>query len=526
MLFTNPLFLFVFLPAACLFFFLFARLSRNAAIAALLIASLICYLPWGVWPAALLIGSITLNFVIGMLLAAPWAITNARGRNALYLGGQSFNFGVLIWFKYQLIQLILHGASSPAQTFVMAAIPAGISFYTFHQAAFLADARDRETTVSELMSAVGSVRGFFASYVRYAAFVTFFPQLVIGPITYFREFYPQVERNTFGKPRRIDFDVGLTLIAIGLFKKLVIADNLEPLATSVFSAAEMGAALGMGTAWGGAFAYYFQLYFDFSGYSDVALGLARLVGIRYPMNFFSPLKAVGIIDFYRRWHMTLTRVIVRFVYTPLSLSGTRMATRQRLPKSVRRGLSIWLPLLINFEIIALWHGAHSTFILFGIIHGLWFVAETEARGTKAFKSWRRESPDWLRTLLGRAIFVGPMVLTFALFRAESLDGYQRLLSVMFGLDAEGLFFRATLVDRFALLMAALIVYLAPNSMQLLRNYRPGIYTFTEHRGDPGPSWLRWLKWQPDWRWAMFAGTAMLVALYFTSRQTPFLYQGF
>jgi D-alanyl-lipoteichoic acid acyltransferase DltB (MBOAT superfamily) len=404
----------------------------------------------------------------------------------------------------------------------MIAIPAGISFYTFHQAAFLADARNRDPDVVALIERIQSLPSAISAFIRYGAFVAFFPQLIIGPITYMREFYPQVDRRDFGRLRTIDLSVGLTLIAFGLFKKLVLADNLADISIFAFQGSQAAQSISTTTAVAGVLSYYAQLYFDFSGYSDMALGLARVCGLRYPINFFSPLKAVGIIDFYRRWHMTLTRVISRFVFTPLSVSGTRKATR--LPKRWRRVLGLWIPLMINFELIALWHGAATTFVVFGVIHGAWYVLETEVRASKWFKSWRKRSSDGLRTLLGRLFFVGPMMFTFALFRSESLPGFGRLTLAAIGFGKGPWNDNTIGLGGMALLGAAFFVIgLLPNGIELLRNYRPGILTYVN---PPSRIATALPAWRPTWSWAIGVGVLVLSSLYFISRQPPFLYQGF
>jgi D-alanyl-lipoteichoic acid acyltransferase DltB (MBOAT superfamily) len=401
------------------------------------------------------------------------------------------------------------------------AIPVGISFYTFHQAAFLADAYARERSVVTYLGSLRSLRDRLSGLIRYAAFVMFFPQLVIGPITYFHEFQSQAAGRNFGIARRSNIAPGLALVAIGLFKKVVLADRLGPGADFAFGAAATGEHFSSITAALGMLSYYGQLYFDFSGYSDMALGLGRMFGLRYPLNFFSPLKAVGIIDFYRRWHMTLTRVISRFLYTPLSLVGTRFGMRKRLPKGLLRLIGVWIPLLINFEVIGLWHGAASTFLLFGLIHGLWYVIETEVRASKWFKRWRTRSSPRLRALIGRAIFLPLMVLCFALFRSESVGAYWHLLNQLFAFSIEvshrDVLFGSVLVPALA------VIYLLPNSAELLRLYRPALLTYDNV--SYGPHWPG-LVWRDTWPWALYLLALVGTYLWYLGAVPPFLYQGF
>ena len=526
MVFTDPFFLFAFLPlAAVLFFLVSRRFGRTAGLTVIFLSSIAFYAPWGWGNVAVLLSMLVMNFAAGSFMAgAPDARATARRR--VLVGAQIANFAVLIWFKYQFLQTFLAGAGLK---FADVAIPVGISFYTFHQAAFLVDAYRRDASVIAYLGDVGSVLGRAGAFLRFGAFVTFFPQLVIGPITYLNEFEPQTRsRSGFGRFSQTDVSIGLMLMAIGMFKKVVIADNLALIADPIFALAGDGMAINPVSAWIGVMAYYLQLYFDFSGYSDMALGIARIFGVRFPINFFSPLKSVGIVDFYKRWHMTLTRVISRFLFTPISLAATRFGARRRLPRGRLRAISLWVPLIINFEVIGLWHGALSTFIVFGLIHGAWFIAETEVRGARWWKAWQKRTPEGLRTLLGRAIFLAPMALTFALFRSEDLAAFGHLLTQLtpatLDVPRTGSALRALLT----LAVPFAIIYLMPNSVQLLRDWQPGIMTYSHPLG-PTSRWTGWLGgivWRPDWVWSVVWLGLVISSLYFVARQPPFLYQGF
>jgi alginate O-acetyltransferase complex protein AlgI len=324
-------------------------------------------------------------------------------RYALWLG-LAYDFAVLVWFKYRLA--FAPGAPLPFAA-LSPAIPVGISFYTFQQAVLLIDAYNRDASVVAFFGRLGSLREKARGFLNHAFFVSFFAHVLIGPIVYLEEFQPQIASRTFGRLRRRDLEVGLTLIAIGLFKKFIMADRLARIADPVFAAAAAGHGvhgnLTTAAALAGTAAFYMQLYFDFSGYTDMALGLARLFGIRFPMNFYSPLKAVGIMDYYRRWHMTLTRAIARFFYTPLALAGTRFAARRKIKGLPARMAGQWLPLLINFQAIALWHGARLTFVLFGLFHGVWYVCETEMSRLPAYRRWRERSSERTRLSVGRGL---------------------------------------------------------------------------------------------------------------------------
>lgn len=512
MIFNDPFFLFVFLPlAAFAFHWLGKRFGATAGLGVIFVGSILFYLPWGWWMTALLLVSVLVNFAIGSILIAEGP---RRGRLALLLGGEFYNFAILAVFKYQLLSGVL-GSSG---TWV---IPAGISFYTFHQAAFLADAYAREPSVVAYLGNVRSAATRVQAFVRYAAFVTFFPQLVIGPITYMHEFQPQVQRRGFGRVTYVNLSVGFALIALGLFKKIVIADHFDGRVDQVFAAAAEGTPLHPYVAWLGVLSFYIQLYFDFSGYSDAALGLARIFGIRYPMNFFSPLKAVGIIDFYRRWHMTLTRVVSRFLFTPLSIWGTRRALQRRYSAALARLIGTWLPLGINFEVIGLWHGATSTFVLFGLLHGIWYIAETEVRRSRWWKAWRKRSSNGARATLGRILFFALMPVTFALFRCDSIGTFGFLLQQLAGAGI-GTPWPGHGTGR-AVFLGLAMIYLLPNSIEFMRRYRPALATYVNP--SYGPRWLQF-AWRPSWFWTGVIGAMALACIYYMNRQSPFLYQGF
>ena len=519
MLFTDPVFLLLLLPLACvLFYSVTPRFGASAGFGLLLVVSLLFYWAWGTFYLILLVLSFTANFISACaLLRIADERRNAR-RAALTLG-LLYNFGTLIWFKYRFFFISLGGGAS--YSLVDVAIPIGISFYTFQQAIFLVDAYHRDEAVVAYLGDMGTVWGKLRGYVHHAFFVAFFPHLVIGPIVYLREFQPQIETANFGRVKRANLEVGIALIILGMFKKVVLADNLGPVADKLFAAIDVNLHVPMAVAWVGTLAYYTQLYFDFSGYADMALGCARVLGIRFPMNFYSPLQAVGIVDFYRRWHITLTRVIARFMYTPLSVTGTRFAMAHRWPKWPSRAISLWLPLLLNFEVIALWHGARYTFVLFGLIHGIWYVVETEIRAGKTFKAWRKKTSDRLRGFLGRAIFFVLMSICFGLFRSTSLGGFRRLLGDMFTPSLS--LPHALAGDGGKVALGLAIVWLLPNSMAFLERFRPGIATYDNK--DYTPSGLR-LRWRPDWLWSVVLVAMLLGALYSIARQPPFLYMGF
>jgi len=284
MLFNSYEFIFLFLPLATLVFFAINRAGRETAIAWLVLASLFFYGWWNPAYLVLILLSMGINFIIGVRLGK----LHEKQR------------------EWTAKLLLILGITSIV-------LPLAISFFTFQQIAYLVDA----------------YRGITQEYrfSHYALFVTFFPQLIAGPIVHHKEMLPQFMAPENLRPRLQNISVGLTIFFIGLFKKAVLADGIAPYSTSVFDAAAAGEPITFFVAWGGALAYTMQLYFDFSGYSDMAIGAARLFGIRLPLNFHSPYKSTSIVEFWRRWHMTLSR----FLHQPLcNHAPRRIVARSRL----------------------------------------------------------------------------------------------------------------------------------------------------------------------------------------------------
>lgn len=509
MLFTEPVFLLLFVPLSLLAFWAAARLwGREAALGVLFVASCLFYATYGLKVFALMAAGTLINGVICILLVRL-PKERSRTRLALFWSGQAWNFGALAVFKYLAPMLgATHGVGDSG-------IPVGISFYTFQQAVLLVDALSYDRRVLQYLPPGQPVKAF----ARFGAFHTFFPQLVVGPITYIAEFGPQALRERFGRPRRTDLEVGAALIAIGLFKKIAIADSLGRISGPIFASLAEGPPPTSAEAWLGMTAYFAQLYFDFSGYSDMALGLARLFGVRLPFNFDSPLRASGIADFYRRWHITLTRVIGRFLFTPLSLWGTRTAMRHRLPKWSRKALSAWLPMLVNFQVIALWHAALPTFVLFGLIHGLWFVIETEVKASKRWRAFRNRTSDTLRLRLGQVLTILPLMLTFSLFRSPSLEAFGNLLVALVPTGPAKL----NWMQAAQIAVAFAVIWLAPNSQELLRRYRPGIRTWDNPSTTPA---VFRLEWRPTLAWGLFTAALLILAFALISYKAPFIYLGY
>ena len=364
MLFNSPTFLFLFLPLTLAGFFLFARsLGRNAALGFLLFACLAFYAYSSLFNFALLLVSIAANFLFG------YAIARFRQSSRVWLvGGIILNLVLIGYFKYAgfLVSSVneLFSASFIVPHILL---PVGISFYTFEQISYLVETHQSGRAERSLL--------------RYGLFVSFFPHLIAGPIIRPHQLLPQFSNPALGRFDWQNFALGTTFLLFGLFKKVILADGIAVYASPVFASAASGGTPGVVNAWGAALAYTFQIYFDFSGYTDMAIGLSLMFGIVLPFNFNSPYKATGIIDFWRRWHMTLSLFLRDYVYIPLG--GNRHG-------GVRRYVNIMLTMLIG----GLWHGANWTFVAWGGLHGLFLLVN---HGWRSLRGERESSPfrQWI-----------------------------------------------------------------------------------------------------------------------------------
>ncbi len=512
MLFNSAQFLFLFLPVLLLVFFWLGRMSHRMAAAWLMAGSLFFYGWWNPVYLGLLLASILFNYVVGVGLARG---NEAGWRKPLLAFGVIGDLALLGYYKYANFFIETSNTllgNSYALTEII--LPLGISFFTFTQIAFLVDA------------ARGEVKDF--DFMHYGLFVTYFPHLIAGPVLHHKEMMPQ-----FGKASTYRFNpeyltVGLTIFALGLFKKVVLADGIAPYAAPLFSAAEQGELPGFFQAWGGALAYTLQLYFDFSGYSDMAIGLSYMIGVRLPLNFNSPYKAVNIADFWRRWHMTLSRFLRDYLY--IALGGNR---RGRMRK--------YINLLVTMLLGGLWHGAGWTFVVWGGLHGVYLVIH------QAWQAWRvRLGHDMSRnSLLGQwagvMLTFTAVVVAWVFFRAQTLDGALNILRGMGGINGVSLpdafVYRigplaAWLADKGVVFtpgggrdfvmnyvwVAALlpVVFLVPNTQQIMRSFRPALGQRAEGAGSGH-------AWAADWRWGCVMALVLAAGLLSLTRPSEFLY---
>src|SRR5579863_3681830 len=430
MLFNAYPFIFVFLPIALLGYFALGRRSNLAAVIWLALASLAFY-SFSNWQfVLLLVGSVAFNYLVGLLLISRRL--RAVPRFSVLTFGVTGDLLVLGIFKYAGFVAANLDALFATGFTVNILLPVGISFYTFTQIAFLVDA----------------YRGKVAHYAlpHYALFVTYFPHLIAGPILHHRDMIPQFESDDTKRPNPHLILYGLIIFGIGLFKKTVFADGIQPLVALAFNQASPS----FDQAWIGALAYTFQLYFDFSGYSDMAIGISLMFGIFLPANFNSPYQATSIVDFWRRWHMTLSQFLRDYLYIPLG--GNRHGRFLR-----------YTNLMITMLLGGLWHGAAWTFVIWGALHGLYLCIN---------HAWVNYGPP-IPERLARPAEVVAFLLTFlavvvawVFFRADSLSSALSVLSDMAS-PGEIVFGRIEVAQSLMIAIYAALVWFAPNTQEIV-----------------------------------------------------------
>jgi alginate O-acetyltransferase complex protein AlgI len=431
MSFASPVFLWYFMPATLIAYWLLPRTWRNGLVAAV---SLLFY-TWGAGAYTfLLLSAIAVNYAAGLAIDGERLRDNARARRAVLVAAVVWDLGILAIWKYagfasQQADAISQALGLGSTPVVELALPIGISFFTFHHISYVVDVYRRSRRAQR-------------SPVQFVTYIAMFPQLVAGPIVRYHEIAEQLadtRRNRFD-----DFAAGFPRFAWGLTKKVVIADSIAPVADAAFAVSDGD--MTTATAWLGALAYTLQLYFDFSGYSDMAIGLGMMFGFRLPENFNRPYSAVSITDFWRRWHMSLSRWFRDYVYIPLG--GNRFGTA----KTYRN-------LIIIFVATGFWHGANWTFLVWGLYHGGLMLLE---RAT----GWGQVGDDPLRRAVRRGLTFLLVVVGWVFFRAVDMTQALTMLEAMFTPSGLGLpeAVSASLTNtRTTMLVLAIPVVLLPGS---------------------------------------------------------------
>lgn len=388
--------------------------------------------------------------------------------------GIALNIGLLSYFKYMnfFIDSLNHVLEIPVPLLELI-LPLAISFFTFQQIAYLVDTYREETTQHR--------------FIEYCLFVTFFPQLIAGPIVRHSEFFPQILSKKFGHIHQGAIALGMSMIIIGLFKKEVLADTFGLMADPAFSMATEGGIPMFGKAWMATLAYPFQIYFDFSGYTDMALGSAYIFGIRLPDNFKSPYKAKNIRDFWQRWHCTLSRFLRDYLYIPLG--GNRKG-------ALRQGINIIVTMLLG----GLWHGAAWGFVLWGGIHGLLIIGH---------HFWKKVGKIPLPIPLSVGITFAVVSLLWMPFRAGTLGSGRRMLQSLMGvngMDGTGV----TLYQILFLVFGLLLVWTMPTTTQFLRM-------------EEATSKYKKCLWSPTIYWGMYIGILLLAGIAMLNDRKEFIY---
>lgn len=527
MLFNSFEFIFVFLPVTLtVFWFLTGRGMNRPALYWLVICALVFYARWNAGYALLLLGSVFCNFMIGEFIGSQrGAAGNKRRVWGVFTAGVVLNIGLIAYYKYAgffafNVNTLFH-TQWPVLQLVL---PLGISFFTFQQLAYIIDIYRGAKPEKDVF--------------KYLLFVVFFPHLIAGPILHPNQIIPQFNRALLKPFQSRNFTIGAAIFILGLFKKVIFADGIAGYATPVFDAAARGEHLTFLEAWSGALAYTFQLYFDFSGYSDMATGLARMFGIRFPLNFFSPYKAGSIIDFWRRWHMTLSRFLRDYVYIPLG--GNRKGP-------ARRYVNLMLTMLIG----GLWHGAAWTFVMWGALHGalltlnhLWRDALKRFGCAKFFQAgiwpwvchvltfvcviaawviFRSQDPAAAGRMFAAMTDWSNIILPFTLQKyVQSVPGLYGALTGA-GFTFGDLPYFKNQVQGLALAALFVIIMVAPNTAQIMQRYAPVLKQDVMPDADRAPKWMRW---RPTTAWACVMGLIFVYSILSLSRTTEFLYFNF
>ncbi|QBE62538.1 MBOAT family O-acyltransferase [Pseudoduganella lutea] len=442
MLFNTFAFFLVFLPVSLAAYFLISRKNLRASIVFLLIASVAFYSYSEVEYLPLLALSIICNFIVGNRIVARRESEELAQARRWLIAGLIFNLSLLIFFKYANFIVVNFAAASGLDIpSPQIALPIGISFFTFTQIAYLVDCHQGKVRETRPES--------------YGLFVTYFPHLIAGPILHHKEMIPQFDAprtHVFGTGR---LTVGMAFFTIGLFKKVILADGVARFVAPVFD--QHYAELTQLEAWAGALAYTFQLYFDFSAYSDMAYGLSYMFGIILPVNFLSPYRSTSIIEFWRRWHITLSTFLRDYLYIPLG--GNRKGPVLR-----------YVNLLITMLLGGLWHGANWTFIVWGALHGFYLIINHALRTVFGeHGGLPRKLAGWVATSLA-------VIVAWVVFRANTLESALLILQAMLHGTAASSVDAAWLgVDRIMPMTECLwwlagctaIVLLLPNAYQLL-----------------------------------------------------------
>lgn len=505
MVFNSYEFILIFLPIAFLAMALAHKIGGwNTAFSVLGLASLAFYFNWGMEFFGILLVSIISNYVLGSVIIRSKE-NKVQSRILLTLGiiGNLIGLG---YFKYTNFFLdIVNQTAGTGFNHLSIILPIGISFYTFIQIGYLIDAYN------------GLVKHH--SFMKYVTFASLFPCVTAGPLILQREIFEQMENR---KDKFLDFGriaTGLTLFTMGLFKKVVVADSIAKYSDTVFNGVAAGQGLDVMTAWMGALAYTFQLYFDFSGYTDMAIGLGAIFGILLPLNFNSPFKATDISDFWQRWHMTMTRFFTNYVFQPMAVKGMRKAMANEYSPVKKFVTSGGWPIVFTMLVAGIWHGSGWVFVFYGLIHGIAIAINN---------AWRQFNMPKLSPVLGWLLTMMVVVVGLVVFRSPDMGTAITVIASMFGGtlfgfgQGEGAIYLSIIEVMPLIVLLGAVVLLAPNSQEIISvnwistNDKPSVLSkFAEK-----------LSWQPGAVWGILAAVIFVVSFGMIGADSSFLYYQF
>lgn len=509
---TSYSFLFFFLPISIVFHSFAARFGERFRLTALIAVSFAFCMAWDIRAAALMGASIVVNYIIGRLIQHTRDDENALNCNAALAAGIVFNLGILFAFRYADFLLGNVDAVSGANfSIARILVPLGVLFYSCDQIAYLADIRRG--------------KNYRPGFLRFAAFASFFPRLLAGPLVRYEQIEPQW--NTNG-PNSEDFAVGLTTFIIGLAKTVLLAGSVAPIAATVFSAAQDGQQIEFFAAWTGVLAFTCQIYFDLSGYADMAIGIGRCFGIKLPVNFRSPYRAANIAEFWRRWNITLASFLRDYIYLPLG--GDRRGT-------VRAAINLVITMVLG----GLWYGAGNMFLAWALLHSFYLLL---------YRAWRAFAARYdfvAQFRLTTAAYVLSVAFTFLavmlswiVFRApDSATGLELFAAIsgQYGailphgfsmplLESLGISFAAAdsgaLLQAWgAILLCLAVIFALPNTESLFSGHHSII-------SDDGVETQKLLpvRWMPSVLWSVVLGAMAFACLVSPNGANIFLHWRF
>jgi len=545
MLFNSYEFIFLFLPITLIGFILVLRAnSRKLTLVFLAAISLFFYAWWNYYYLILIVISLVVNYSIGKNLQK--VETAKINKGVLLAVGVIFNLGLLSYYKYSGFAVsIFNDLTNSNIHWAKIALPLGISFFTFQQLTYLVDSKAKRVKHSD--------------FVDYIVFVTFFPQLIAGPIVHHKEMMPQFRAIDL-YVKADNMNVGLMLFVIGLFSKCILADSIAAYVNPIFDKATKMEAITFLESWIAGAGFTLQIYFDFAGYSGMALGAARFFGIVLPMNFNSPLKAPNIIDFWNRWHITLTRFLTSYLFTPMSIRATRKSlsrkSRTKQPEPLKEYLTcLAAPTLITMFLSGLWHGAGYQYLVWGLLHGLYLTVN---HGWKTFvvrNLSNKERYQKLSRPIGVAITLFSVFFAMIFFRANNLDVAISMAESMLGFNGvtipEGIFVhlgpaRGVLESwgiypdtssgsliAYGSLYCLCFLFIAlffPNSLDFMSRYMPTI-DYSKKTNDFNSllfknNFTRTMVWEPNIYWAIICGFGLAIGIMSLQSLSVFLYWQF